>query len=127
MTMSPGVSAIYFTASVPTQSTPRRVHVIDRRRPDHLDAADLAVLDQKRLADQDAARTVKSRIAVLGAVREHTRGHRALIEDDMRPDDAALGVYEWITPLVDVLHHVVEAHFELREAVVPERTDGGRW
>src|SRR6187401_2499331 len=109
----PGVSAIYFAVSISTQSTPRRVHVVHGRGADHLDAADLAVLDQKRLADQDATRTVESRVAVLRAIREHTRVHRALIEDDMCPDDAALGIDEWITPLVNVLHHVVEAHFEL--------------
>src|SRR5262245_53725219 len=41
----------------------------------------------------------------------------------MRPDHPALGIYEGIAPLMDVLHNVVQTHLELREAVVPERTD----
>ena len=96
--------------------------MVGRSRADHLDAADLAVLDQKRFADENAARPVEARIAVLGAVREHALVHRALIEDDVRPDDAALGVDERIAALVDVLHDVVEAHLELRQAV-HRRTD----
>ncbi len=41
-------------------------------------------------------------------------------------DDAALGIDEWIAALVNVLDDVIQAHLELREAVVPEGTDLSR-
>ena len=49
--------------SVSAQAAPRRVDVVDRRRADHLDAADFRVVDQKRFGHENAARAVEAGVA----------------------------------------------------------------
>ena len=66
---------------------------------------------------------VEPLVAVLGAVRQHARVHRALVEHAVRPHDAALLVHQRVAPAVDVLHDVVEPLLELRQAVHREQVD----
>src|SRR6185503_18593935 len=79
---------------------PRRVHVICRRGPDHLHSTDLSVLDEKRLSHKNAAGAIEAGVAVLGAIGQHALIDRALVEDAVCPDDAALGVDERVAPAV---------------------------
>src|SRR5947207_7510869 len=49
-------------ASIPAQATPRRIHMIDGSGTDHLDAANLAAFDEKRLGHENAAGTIEPAI-----------------------------------------------------------------
>ena len=60
---------------------------------DHFHAPDLAVFNQKASVDQNARWPIEAFESVFAAVRKHALVYRALIEDRVRPDHAALVIY----------------------------------
>src|SRR2546426_10893580 len=111
---------------ITAEAAPGRIQMIQDRRANHFDAADLSVFNKERLCHQDAGRPIEATECVGTAVRQSALVDGALVESHVRPHNASLLVHYRITPIVDVLDNKVVAQLELRQAIHGKSIDDVR-